>query len=237
MTTLGIDTATNYGTVGLVASGELKGEFTFSAKESQSEKLLATLDLLLREVKIDLEDLNRVAVSTGPGSFTGLRIGISTAKGLAHGLNLPVVGVSLTDCYYSRAKNYPGLVCPVIYDRRNLVYYALYDKDGKKIADEESTGIKTLNEILKKKQGDYPGKKPILLIGDGVYQKYEEFKKFDGVTLTEGRLNYPSGGQVGFLGSKANKNLNELNTIEPLYAQRPVAEINWEKKHKGDNDG
>lgn len=238
MTTLGIDTSTSFGTIGLISGSELIGEFTFHAKESQSERLLPTLDLLIKETNTELSQLDKVAVSTGPGSFTGLRIGISTAKGLAHGLGIPVVGVPLTDCYYSRVSNYNGPVCTVIKDRRNLVYYAVFNGNGDKILTEESTSIEDLGAKLMKKFDNYNLGRSVLLVGDGLTQNLERFKEFENVTFTEGSsLNYPSGAQVGFLGEKMDEDLNQLTTIEPLYAQRPIAELNWATNNKDDSNG
>ncbi|MFP3953253.1 MAG: tRNA (adenosine(37)-N6)-threonylcarbamoyltransferase complex dimerization subunit type 1 TsaB [Candidatus Bipolaricaulota bacterium] len=235
MTTLGIDTSTRYGTIGLIANGDLKGEFTFNARESQSEKLLATLDTLLHEVEVQLDEISRIAVSIGPGSFTGLRIGISTAQGLAHGLGVTVVGITLTEAYYSRVRGYSGPVCTIISDRRNLVYYALFDEDGEKIRGEESTSIANLEGILEDNTGDRGH--PVLLVGDGVAHNSGEFGQFNNSILAEGRLNYPSGAQIGFLGEKIDEGVDQITSIEPLYAQRPIAELNWVKKQKGDNNG
>jgi len=238
MTTLGIDTSTNFGTIGLISGSKLIGEFTFHAKESQSERLLPNLDLLLEETNTELSQLNKIAVSIGPGSFTGLRIGISTAKGLAHGLRIPVVGVPLTDCYYSRVSNYNGPVCTVIKDRRNLVYYAVFNNKGKKILTEDSISIENLRTTLKNKFGRGNLSKSVLMVGDGLAQNLDSLKEFENVTFAKGsKLNYPSGAQVGFIGEKMDDNLNQLTTIEPLYAQRPIAELNWATNNKGDSNG
>jgi len=230
MTTLGIDTSTNFGSVGLVTGEKLNGEFTFHAVESQSERLLANLDTLIDRTEVELSDINKVAVSIGPGSFTGLRIGISSAKGIAHGLNVPLVGVKLTDCYYSRVEHYPGPVCAVISDRRNLVYCAAFNSRAEKVLTEESTSIESLREKLKDRFKD----KMVLMVGDGLTDHWREFDKWDNIKLAEDDLNFPSGSQVGFLGESMDREIDELQTIEPLYAQRPIAEINWNKNNKGD---
>lgn len=228
MLTLGFDTATNAGTVGLVDGGEVKGEYTFKAKESQSERLLDSIDLLLKKVGLEIGDVEKVAVSRGPGSFTGLRIGISTAKGIAHGLGIPIAGIPLTDCYYSRVKDYSGPVCTLIEDRRDLVYLAGFDGNGDKIVEEKSLSVDKLKaEVI-------PGLKktedPVLLVGDGAQRHREELEQMEEVVLAEGSLNNPSGLQIAFLGEKTRTERDALAALEPLYAQRPIAEINWNKK-------
>lgn len=228
MLTLGFDTATELGTIGLVDGEEIKGEYTFKAKESQSEKLLASIDWLLEQVEIEITEVQRIAVSRGPGSFTGLRIGISTAKGLAHGLEVPLVGIPLTTCYYSRVDSYSGPVCTLIKDRRDLVYVAAFDRQGHKVLGEKSISVDKLKEDLDRELGET--RDPVLVIGDALPEHRDSLlKNMENSILTEGEINYPSGTQLAFLGRKAKEDRNELTSIEPLYAQRPIAEINWTK--------
>lgn len=226
MLTLGFDTATGVGTVGLVDDGEIVGEYSFGADESQSEKLLYSIDLLLTESELDVSDVKKVAVSRGPGSFTGLRIGISTAKGLALGLDVPLVGVPLTTCYYTRVQNYEGPVCTVIKDRRKLIYYAAFDSSGEKVDDEESIAVNDLEDRINQQFDS--SRKPVLIVGDAVPEHRDKLSDFDNVILSEGELNYPSGLQVAFLGEGIQEE-EGLESLEPLYAQRPIAEVNWEE--------
>lgn len=226
MLTLGFDTATGVGTVGLVDDGKVIGEYSFGADESQSEKLLSSIDLLLTESDLDVSDVKKIAVSRGPGSFTGLRIGISTAKGLALGLDVPLVGVPLTTCYYTRVQKYDGPVFTVIKDRRKLIYCAGFDRSGEKVDSEESIAVSDLEARIDRRF-DGSGK-PVLIVGDAVPGHREKLSGFDNVILSEGELNYPSGLQVAFLGEGIREE-EGLESLEPLYAQRPIAEVNWEE--------
>ncbi len=228
MLTLGFDTATKIGTIGLADKDELIGEYTFKATESQSEKLLSAIDNLLERSDVGVSELEKIAVSRGPGSFTGLRIGISTAKGLAAGLDIPLVGVPLTDCYYSRVDSYEGSVLTLIKDRRDLVYAAGYDRKGKKILEERSVSVEKLGNELIPELRD--GSRPSLLVGDGVPAHREFLGGLENTLISQGVNNYPSGLQVAFLGEKSGEKGDELASLEPLYAQRPIAEINWREK-------
>jgi tRNA threonylcarbamoyladenosine biosynthesis protein TsaB len=225
MLTLGFDTATKIGTIGLVDGEEVIGEYTFSASESQSEKLLTSIDLLLEKTSVDISEVNRIAVSRGPGSFTGLRIGISTAKGLSSGLDVPLVGVPLTDCYFSRVKKFSGPVCTLIKDRRDLVYTAGYDSNGEKVLDERSVSVEKLKEDL---IPDLVSEsKRILLVGNGVPEHRDTLSEVNQAVLEYGCNNYPSGLGIAFLGQEKGTQDEALASLEPLYAQRPIAEINW----------
>jgi len=228
MLTLGFDTATDTGTVGLVDEGKVKGEYTYTAEESQSERLLNSIDLLLNSVELEIGDVEKIAVSRGPGSFTGLRIGISTAKGLAHGLEVPLVGIPLTNCYYSRVKSFAGSVCTLIEDRRDLVYIAGFAAGGEKVVEEKSLPIEKLKEGIIPELREHGS--PVLLVGDGVPVHVDKLREMNDVLVSEGSLNYPSGLQVAFLGESTQPGSEGLAALEPLYAQRPIAEINWKKK-------
>lgn len=225
MLTLGFDTSTDIGSIGLVDGEDVKGEYSFAAKESQSERLLASIDLLLNETCSDISEIEKIAVSRGPGSFTGLRIGISTARGLTEGLQVPLVGISLTDSYYCRVESYPGPVCVLIKDRRNLVYTATFDKQGDKVLDEESISIENLEAKIASQLKR--STVPVLVVGNAVPAQREYLREARHLRLAQGTINYPSGLQIALLGEGRKASQDTQTDLEPLYAQRPIAEINW----------
>lgn len=128
---LGIETATEVCSTALVHHGNVVGEQSLAEKNIHSEKLLLLIDHLLRESMLSKKQLNAVAVSIGPGSFTGLRIGLSAAKGLAMALDLPLLAVPTLDAVAesfrrTTAKNDDALFCARIDAKRNEAYYAFY---------------------------------------------------------------------------------------------------------------
>jgi len=124
---LGLETATVLGGVALVSgSGELLGEITLRNHESHSERLLPALAWLLATLGLSLRACAAVAVSEGPGSFTGLRAGIAAAKGLAFSLDLPLYGVPTLDALAANATPGAGTVCAVFGARRGEVFRAYY---------------------------------------------------------------------------------------------------------------
>ncbi|MFQ6033516.1 MAG: tRNA (adenosine(37)-N6)-threonylcarbamoyltransferase complex dimerization subunit type 1 TsaB [Candidatus Bipolaricaulia bacterium] len=214
MLTLGIDTATEIGSVGL-SDDSLIGELTFSAKIRQSERLIQAIDRLLELNRVEVEDLNLIVVSAGPGSFTGLRIGMATAKGLAQALKVPLVGVPTMESYARRVAFWSGRVCVLIHDRRNLVYVAEFTA-GEQTAAERVEGIE---RVL----GEAEGK---LFLGSGAELYRAELTERGG-TIAPRTLNLPSGLEIALLGAAefAAAGEDELFTLEPRYAQRPLAEI------------
>jgi len=127
MKVLGIETSTPIGSIALIDDEEIIAEYNYQGKLEHSAWLMPAIDKLLKDVTLSCEDIEGIAVSSGPGSFTGLRIGISTVKGLVQGLGIPVVGVSTLD---SLAWNLPyteKIICPVLDAKKKEVYTALYN--------------------------------------------------------------------------------------------------------------
>ena len=213
MLTLGIDTATAIGSVGL-SDGSPLGELSFSAQMSQSEHLVEAIDRLLELNRARVKDLNLIAVSVGPGSFTGLRIGMATAKGLAQALKVPLVSVPTMESYVSRAAFWPGRITILIHDRRNLVYIAEFSA-GKQAVEEH---VEEIERVLVGATGK-------LFLGSGAELYRAELEEHGGIVAPRA-LNLPSGLEIALLGAArfSATGEDELFTLEPRYAQRPLAE-------------
>jgi tRNA threonylcarbamoyladenosine biosynthesis protein TsaB len=126
MRVLGIETSTLQGGAALVDGEHVVCEHTLSVRVTHSERLLPAIDAVLRDAGVGLTDVGGLAISIGPGSFTGLRIGLSTVKGLAYATGLPVVGVPTLEAmaWLLPAARYP--ICPVLDARKHEVYAALF---------------------------------------------------------------------------------------------------------------
>ena len=130
MKILGIDSSGNVAGVAIVTDGVTTGEYTINHKKTHSETLLPMVDELLRMTETDLKSIDAIACASGPGSFTGLRIGAATVKGLCLAVDKPVVAVpTLTGLAYGLS-GVSSLVCPLMDARRNQTYTALYDVSG-----------------------------------------------------------------------------------------------------------
>ena len=226
MLTLGIDTATEVAAVGLARAGEAIGELNFIARMAQSERLLPALDRLLELAGLRAEDLELIAVSSGPGSFTGLRIGLAAAKGLALTLGIPLVGVPTVLSYAARVAFWDGDIVVLIHDRRNLVYHAAL-RGREFLQEERVVAIETVLEELAKEGRE------ALLLGSGA-ARYRELLEGHGLRVAPEALNRPSAATVALLGAEryAAEGVNELFTLEPRYIQRPLAEVRWEERRR-----
>src|SRR4030042_1696244 len=118
MKVLGIDTSTSCGSVGLIDDESIISEYLLNIPVTHSERLLGAIELILKEARFSIGDLDGWALSLGPGSFTGRRIGVSTLKGLALVTQKPVAGVSTLDVLAYQISSTPYLICPILDARK-----------------------------------------------------------------------------------------------------------------------
>ncbi len=148
-----------------VCDGErLLGEYTINNGNTHSETLLPMVESLLKFLKLSVSDVDLFACSVGPGSFTGIRIGVATLKGLAFASEKPCVGVSTLEAMAYNLSVPNGLICPVMNARRKQVYTALFrEKDGnlERLMPDSAISIAELDKLL----DDY--NEPVYLVGDG----------------------------------------------------------------------
>ncbi|MFQ5900157.1 MAG: tRNA (adenosine(37)-N6)-threonylcarbamoyltransferase complex dimerization subunit type 1 TsaB [Thermodesulfobacteriota bacterium] len=170
MNVLGIDVSTSSGSVAILKDEGLIAEQTLNVKKTHSETILPSIKGILEESGLDFVDIDFFAVTIGPGSFTGLRVGLSTVKGLGWTLNKPVIGVSTLLALTCNARDSSLRVCPVMNARKNEVYTALFRVDGAKIVREMNDTVIKPELLIERLKGE------VLFIGDGikVYRKYLE---------------------------------------------------------------
>ena len=127
MKILAIDSSGLVASVSYVADGSIVAEYTINYKKTHSQTLLPMIDEIKSMADIELSEIEAIAVANGPGSFTGLRIGSATAKGLAMALNIPVIEVSTIEALAYNAYGMDALVCPIMDARRDQVYTGIYE--------------------------------------------------------------------------------------------------------------
>lgn len=126
MKIVGIESSGMVASVALWSEQKIVAEYTTDFKQTHSQTLLPMLDEMMGRVGIDISEVDAIAVSGGPGSFTGLRIGSATAKGLGLALNKPLINVPTLDAMAYQVCGFPGLVCPMMDARRNQVFTGIY---------------------------------------------------------------------------------------------------------------
>ncbi len=169
MKILAIDSSGLVATVALMEEDNLIAEYTIHHKKTHSQTLMPMLDEIRRMTELELASVDAIAVASGPGSFTGLRIGAATAKGLAQGLNKPIIEVPTLEGLAYQMYGSAALVCPIMDARRNQVYTGLYGFE----AGEQGFRMEVLKEgcacdIMECIEVANSFEQPVIFLGDGV---------------------------------------------------------------------
>ena len=162
MKILAIDSSSVAGSVALYENGEIKSEYITLDKRTHSETLLPLIDKLKEEVDLDLDTIDAIAITGGPGSYTGLRIGGATAKGLGLALNKPIINVPTMEALAYNVVGSSVLVCPIMDARRERVFTGLYKFDGDRISTIKDQCVLTIDELVSEIDEE------VIFLGDGV---------------------------------------------------------------------
>lgn len=235
MKVLAVDTSSVVATCAVLDEEKVLGEYSLNQEMTHSEKIIPMIKELMDSLNLRPEDIDVFAGAVGPGSFTGLRIGIATIKGLAHVFDKPVVGVSTLEAL---AYNIPfdGIVVPLIDARRERVFTGIYKwKDGKLVNLSEPT-ILELDELLNIIQDNY---EKVLFNGDGtlvykekIVEKLKDKAQFAPISLNMARAS--SVGELGLLKWKEGNAENYFQLV-PEYLRESQAQREY-KKGKGSGD-
>lgn len=173
MKILGLDSSGMVASVAVVEDDHLLGEYTINYKKTHSQTLLPMLDTLAQMIELDLNTIDAIAVASGPGSFTGLRIGASTAKGLGQALKKDLIPIPTVDGLAYNLAGAKEFVCPLMDARRNQVYTGLYRFCQRKMETIVAQCAVDIHEIIDKinEIGE-----PVVFLGDGVDVYQEEIR-------------------------------------------------------------
>ena len=200
-------TATTAG-VAITEDSRLLGEVTLNNGNTHSETLLPMAEALLGMLRLTVRDIDLFACSAGPGSFTGVRIGAATVKGMAFGTKKPCVGVSTLEALAYNMRGHRGIICPVMNARRSQVYTAIFESDGeyiKRLSEDMAIGADELDEMLSSYDAD------VYLVGDGIEVATQCFKKTRATAAPE-ELRYQSAysvSQVALCMHKGGKSVSD----------------------------
>jgi tRNA threonylcarbamoyl adenosine modification protein YeaZ len=216
---LAIDTSTDMASLALVQDSQVLAELTWHCGQSHSTELLPRLTHLLAQARVNLQSVDGIIVARGPGSFNGLRVGMSTAKGLALSLGVPIVGIStLEAAAYQHAET--GLpVCPISNAGREEIATAMYRKKGNDWCQLTTEHITTIDELCARitTKTIFCGELADLIIT----RLREQLKQRAVIPPPAARLRRAS--FLAELGLKRleSSNYDNLATLQPLYLRRP----------------
>lgn len=229
MIILSIDSSTPVAGVAIVDERKIWAENFLNTGYTHSEKLLPMIAQTLEQAKLTIADIDAIAVTKGPGSFTGLRIGMATVKGLAQVTGAKLIGIPTLDALAYNLWGYQGLICPILNARRQEVYTAFYEMQNNVLVRvSDYVAISPEKLALKLLELD----KPIWFLGDGVL----EYKELLAARLSEQAHWVPlnnlltRASSVAILGLEEIKKGKEddLFSLEPFYLRKSEAELKWE---------
>ncbi len=223
MNTLAIDTSTDSASIALLDDENVVAEFCFNTKRRHEETLLGAIDTLLSHGGVKPSEIDLFAVTVGPGSFTGLRVGLSTTKGLAFAAEKPIVGVSTLTALAFNIPNCENAICPMLDAKRGEIYTAIYrvEKGGipEMIGEERvTTPEKLLNEINDR----------TIFLGDGATLYAGMIREIlsENSFFAPPSFSYIKAGGVGLIGLKKyfDGDIVDAGNLVPVYLRSSYAE-------------
>ena len=229
MLTLGIDSSAAAASAAVVEDGKLLGEFFVNTKQTHSQTLLPMVQNLLETVSRSCGDVDVLAVSHGPGSFTGVRIGVACVKGMALVNDTPCVGVSTLEAIAWGGISAQGaLLCAVMDARCGQVYNALFQAEGGTLRRLTEDRALSIADLEKECRGF--GEK-VLLLGDGAALCHKTFQAW-GARLAPEAIRFQRASSVALLGeeaAQAGKTIS-ASALAPVYLRLPQAERELKKR-------
>ncbi len=225
MKILGIDSSGMVASVAILSNDILLAEYSVNYKKTHSQTLLPMLDEIVRMTELDLQDIDAIAVAAGPGSFTGLRIGSATVKGLGLALDKPIISVPTCHGLAYNLWGTDKLVCPIMDARRNQVYTGLYefvDEELSIVLDQSAMGIDELVNILNNMG------RTVVFTGDGVpvFEKFIRENISCEFSFAPPHRSRQSGASVAALGAVmyGKGQYEKAEEHKPIYLRKSQAE-------------
>lgn len=215
MKILGVDTSTDFLSIAIVDENVLLVNFEHFCSRQHSSNLIPLIKETLKKSNLSIEDLDAFAVSIGPGSFTGLRIGASTIKGLALSCNKPVIGVPTLDVIATNATYFPHIICPIVDARKDKIYSALYQSKNNRLKKVSKYLLISLDRLISK-----IGKRKTLFLGDAVKLYKNNIKKiFSKAEFAPASLWFPRASVVARIGLEkiAKGKQDNPDELVPMY--------------------
>ena len=233
MRILGIESSSLVASIAIWTDDSITAEYTFNFKKTHSQTLLPMLDEIIKMTEIPLDTIDAIAVSAGPGSFTGLRIGSATAKGLGLAMKKPLIHIPTIEAMAYQCFSSSYVICPIMDARRNQVYTGIYKYDGEKfitIMNQTAMDIKDLMDTVNGLEDE------VMFLGDGVpvYKETIEHLSKQKCHFAPSFMNRQRAGAVAALGANyfLEGKIESAMGHQPDYLRKSQAERELEEKNK-----
>lgn len=226
MRVLGLETATSVCGAAIVEEEAVLAERWTHEQHVHSERIVRFVEEVLSESRLELRELDGVAVSIGPGSFTGLRIGLSVAKGLCYASERPLVVVPTLDALAHRLIDWcdeEKVVCAVLDAKRDEVYSAWYEKRGQRMEKKSSDCLSRREDFLR----SLASKSSIVLTGEDAERLLEQLNRLGGIAIAPSELRRASARAVAALGLQLLREgkTADVSSVEPTYLKEFLVKL------------
>lgn len=225
MRILALDTSTNVASVAILEDDVIIGEYSCNKGKTHSQRLMPMVENLLEKVGLSAKDMDAFAASIGPGSFTGLRIGVTTVKAMAFAAAKPVISINTLDALACNLSTSKAIICPIIDARNSQVFTAIYKfTNGKleRLTDYLGTHINELVDIIRSMQGE------IVLLGDActLHKDYFAAQLGDRLSIAPPNTALANASSVAMLARNAflEGKLESCYDMVPFYLRKSQAE-------------
>ncbi|MFD1851559.1 tRNA (adenosine(37)-N6)-threonylcarbamoyltransferase complex dimerization subunit type 1 TsaB [Oceanobacillus bengalensis] len=226
MNVLAIDTSNQALGVAILNNDKVIGEIVTNIAKNHSVRLMPAIDQLMKEVSLTADQLDKIVVAKGPGSYTGVRIGLATAKTFAWALDIPIVGVSSLEVLAYQGRFFDGLICPFFDARRGLVFTGGYQWKNQKLELVFEEKNVAMEDVLSKLAEE---KKNVLFLSPDIALHRENIKEVLGdlAHIPEGPYHVARPSLLGLAG--VNRQADNTHALTPNYLRLAEAEANWLK--------
>ena len=232
MKILGIDTSSMAASVAVIEDNKLICEYTINTKKTHSQKLMPMIENMLGLSDLNVREIDAIAVCEGPGSFTGIRIGMATAKAIAHVNDIPVIGVNSLEALAANMNLCDKKICSILDAQRNQVYTGRYQYEGTKLVEIKEIGIQQIDELLEElaQSGEQ-----WILVGEAVYKYEDKIREISNIEIPAASNNVTKAGSlcsVAKVKFDEGKDIFDCYTVNPLYIRKSQAEEQYEEKQR-----
>lgn len=231
MKILAFETTSHVASVAVLSEGMLLGEFTINHPKTHSQKLMPMLEMVLEALEMKVKDFDFFAVTSGPGSFTGVRIGVSTVKALAQPHGIPVIPISSLAAMGQPFAGFEGLICPIMDARKNEIYAGLYQWQAGELTavlPDQAVSPEEWLEVLKLRS------EKILLTGDGLPKYAAHYQEVLGERLmvAPAAFNRQRASSVAQAALSKTHLAVGYGQVPTEYLRKSEAETTYEAKHQ-----
>ena len=228
MKVLGNDTTTLATTISVLDLDELICEYTVNTKKTHSQKLMVMIENMLKVSDININDIDLIAVCEGPGSFTGLRIAMATAKAIAHANNLDIISVDSLEVLARNIEITDKKICCIIDAQKTQVYNGIYKYENDKLIPLKKIDVLDIDELLENLDEEF------IIVGEAT-KKYKEKINAKDIKIASRQNNVNRASslcEIAIEKYKKGEDIKNCYQVNPRYIRKSQAEIDYENRNK-----